>query len=137
MIVVMTSCAPVLRLEEADEAAPDRAAEDAGEQRDEQVDDRRQVPGEADVAGAIAPMISWPCTPMLNRPARKATRDGEPAEDQRGGVDQRVGDRAEDRHAAVGVQRVGVEDRAAEQRRVAAEIAFQRVAERVAGRWVK
>ena len=43
-------------------------------------------------AAAVAARRNWPYPPMLKSPALKADPDGEPSEDERGGLEDRVED---------------------------------------------
>ena len=44
-------------------------------------------------AAAVAASRNWPCPPMLNESGLEADPDGEPAEDERRGLEDRIQDR--------------------------------------------
>ena len=74
------------------QTAPPTMPADEG---DDDVDDRRQLPGEADVAGEDRAHDQLALDADVEQPGAERDADGEPAEDQRRGVDQGLRDRPE------------------------------------------
>ena len=86
-------------LQPADDAAPDAAADQPAEHRDEQVDHRRQVPGEADVRGEDGPEDRLALGTDVEQPGPEGQADTEAGADQRRGLGGGLGDRADSRRA--------------------------------------
>ena len=78
MIVVMTSWAPVRALRmpgTKPQIAPPIAPASSATTRCSPTGSGSRKPTNA---APIAPMMAWPCTPMLNRPPRNATAKARP-----------------------------------------------------------
>ena len=130
MIVTITSWAPVRALSRPGDARPQGAGEHAGEDRQRQVHDHRQVELEADPAGGGAGEQHLAATADVEQPGAERQPDPEPGRDQRRGELQGLGQRPD-----LGGEVVDpvVVDRAAEQRGVGAPDRVPGGLEEVAG----
>ena len=92
------------RFEESGDEAPHRAAEETGEHRDYEVHERRQRPGEPDIAGRGRAGDDLTLAAYVEQPGAEREGDAEAGEDQRCRGEDRAGDRARD---AAGRRRCG------------------------------
>ena len=113
---------PGARLQVPDERSDDGSSDEPPDHRDHDVDDHRQVDGEADPACDHGPTDELTGGADVEQARPERERDSQPREDERSGVDRRLRQRVEYRRGRASVEggrhRVRVQDGAFEHRRV-------------------